>query len=268
MATYRVIKSQDYITMANYHLRDKRLTLAAKGLLSVLLADEGDCDYNVSDLAERGPEGRDAIRSALGKLEDAGYIRRRQGHDGQGRFASNEYLIYEAPLPENPSTVKPSADKPLTENPPTVASEPELELNQGLSNAPREDNPRKKGKEEGIKKPPQAPLDSSKSWPKWKPERFAAFWDFYRTHCRGESRQAAVRAWDKLKPDDALIEKIGRALQRQLRSDEWQRGIAIPYASTYLNQRRWEDEIGPRNRTAPAEDMPSGLVFWTEDMEL
>ncbi|WP_251447113.1 helix-turn-helix domain-containing protein [Vermiculatibacterium agrestimuris] len=80
-----------------------------------------------------------------------------------------------------------------------------------------------------------------KSVPRWKPERFSAFWDFYSHNVRGESRQAAVKAWDKLRPDDALIGVMGQALLRQLATDEWKRGVGLPYASTWLNNRRWED---------------------------
>ena len=52
-----------------------------------------------------------------------------------------------------------------------------------------------------------------------------------------------MKAWDKLKPSDELIAQMGRALRRQKAWDEWQRGIGIPHLSTYLNQRRWEDEL-------------------------
>ncbi len=83
----------------------------------------------------------------------------------------------------------------------------------------------------------------------WKPERFEAFWTFYRTRCRGENRQGAIRAWDKLRPSEELIETMAQALVRQLESDEWRRGIGIPYASTWLGGRRWED-VAP---SAPAE---------------
>ena len=93
--------------------------------------------------------------------------------------------------------------------------------------------------------PPASPPGKAGPGPKWKPERFRAFWDFYRQNCRGESKQAAIRAWDRLRPDDGLLETIGKALRRQLRTEEWRRGIGIPYASTYLNQRRWEDAAGP-----------------------
>ena len=45
---------------------------------------------------------------------------------------------------------------------------------------------------------------------------------------------------------------MGRALRRQKAWDEWQRGIGIPHLSTYLNQRRWEDEL-EEPAAAPAE---------------
>lgn len=80
----------------------------------------------------------------------------------------------------------------------------------------------------------------AKTMPKWKPERFQKFWEFYP---RGENRQRAVKAWDKLKPDDTTIDAMARALVRQKASSDWQRGIGIPHASAWLNGRRWEDEI-------------------------
>lgn len=67
----------------------------------------------------------------------------------------------------------------------------------------------------------------------------------------------AVRAWDRLKPDDALIDTIGRALQTLKASEAWREGYGIPYASTFLNQRRWEDagaKRPPAQRDAPACD--------------
>ena len=66
---------------------------------------------------------------------------------------------------------------------------------------------------------------------------------------RGENRQRAVKAWDKLKPDDALIDTMARAL--------------VPHASTWLNGRRWEDEIG---REAP--DAPPEKNTWDKDREV
>ena len=77
-----------------------------------------------------------------------------------------------------------------------------------------------------------------KAAPDWKPERFARFWDYYP---RGESKQAAIRAWDRLQPEDELIDTMAQALRRQMESESWRAGVGIPYASTWLNNQRWTD---------------------------
>ena len=67
--------------------------------------------------------------------------------------------------------------------------------------------------------------------------------------------QDAFPIWDKLRPDDGLLVEMARGLQRALRSEAWQQGIGIPYASTWLNNRRWKDE----NKPLPAESSgPAG----------
>lgn len=124
MAVFRVERTKDYTVMSNHHLKDKRLSLKAKGLLSQMLSLPEDWDYTLSGLASINLESKDAIRSAVQELENAGYIRRRQTVDERGKFSSNEYIIYEQPQPlldnplsENPTTENPSPEKPLTENP-------------------------------------------------------------------------------------------------------------------------------------------------------
>lgn len=110
--------------------------------------------------------------------------------------------------------------------------------------------------------PPKAPRGASRREPKkapdHKPERFKKFWDFYP---RGESKQAAIRAWDKLKPSDDLINRMAAALKWQMKSEDWQNGIGIPYASTWLNGRRWEDEVKQQS-AEPMPDARGGLEAW------
>ena len=81
----------------------------------------------------------------------------------------------------------------------------------------------------------------NKSVPEWKPERFEKFWEYYRTHGRDNDRAGAVREWDRLKPEDDLIDTMARALAAQAASDEWRRGIGIPYACRWLRNERWRD---------------------------
>lgn len=90
--------------------------------------------------------------------------------------------------------------------------------------------------------PPKAPQGAKENLlkPKWKPDRFQGFWNLYP---RGEAKQAAMRAWDKLRPDEQLLHTMGVALIYQMSSPQWQMGFAVPYASTWLSQGRWEDKL-------------------------
>lgn len=103
----------------------------------------------------------------------------------------------------------------------------------------------------------RAPKDA----PDWKPERFAGFWEYYP---RGENKQGAIRAWDRLKPSDELIDVMAKALRRQMESDTWRSGVGIPYASTWLNNRRWEDD----NKHISRAHSQSTGASWAPDPEV
>ena len=120
MAVFRVERNKGYTVMSNHHLRNKELTLKAKGLLSQMLSLPEDWDYTLAGLSHINRESIDAIRTAVWELEKAGYITRRQGRDEKGKMTAIEYTIYEQPQPpllDNPTLENPTTDKPTTENP-------------------------------------------------------------------------------------------------------------------------------------------------------
>ena len=122
MAVIRVEKNKNYTVMSNVHLRDKALSLKAKGLLSLILSLPDDWQYNVKGLAAISKEGRSGITSGLQELEAAGYLERRQLRGEHGKLAQVEYVVFEAPRPplaENPATAKPAMADPATGNPVT-----------------------------------------------------------------------------------------------------------------------------------------------------
>ena len=131
MAVFRVERNTGYTVMSNHHLRNKELTLKAKGLLSHMLSLPEDWDYTLKGLSFINREQIDAIREAVRELERAGYIVRSRERDGKGRLRGADYVIYEQPqlppapdLPtlenptlENPTQENPTLEKPTQENP-------------------------------------------------------------------------------------------------------------------------------------------------------
>mgnify|MGYP000562037435 FL=1 len=100
MAIFRVAKTRDYTVMSNYHLRDKNLTLKAKGLLSLILSLPEDWNYTTRGLAAICKEGVGSIGAALRELESAGYLSRHRLRDKSGRISDTEYVVYESPRKE------------------------------------------------------------------------------------------------------------------------------------------------------------------------
>ena len=124
MAVFRVEKNSGYTVMSNHHLRNKELSLKAKGLLSQMLSLPDDWDYTLKGLAFINREQIDAIREAVKELETAGYIVRSRERDEKGRLRGTDYVIYETPQPasdlptlENPTLDNPTQDNPTLEKP-------------------------------------------------------------------------------------------------------------------------------------------------------
>ena len=122
MAVFRVERKSGYTVMSNHHLRNKELTLKAKGLLSQMLSLPENWDYTLAGLSHINREKLDAIREAVKELEKAGYIVRSRARDGKGRLRGADYVIYEQPQLREPQAATggeqpPVLDYPTLENP-------------------------------------------------------------------------------------------------------------------------------------------------------
>ena len=115
MAVFRVEKNSGYTVMSNHHLRNRALSLKAKGLLSQMLSLPEDWDYTLQGLARINRESIDAIRQAIRELEQAGYIQRSRERDEKGRLRGADYVIFELPQPI-PASVSPPLENPTLEN--------------------------------------------------------------------------------------------------------------------------------------------------------
>lgn len=139
MAVFRVEKTKDFTVMCNHHLRNVKLSLKAKGLLSLMLSLPEDWDYTTKGLACICRDGVDSIASALKELEKHGYLTRQRVRFDNGRLGDIEYTIHEKPVSQetaevppkrenpgqaNPRQAKPGQEKPGQGNPPQLNTDP------------------------------------------------------------------------------------------------------------------------------------------------
>lgn len=128
MAVFRVEKTKDYTIMANYHLRDRELSLKAKGLHSLMLSLPPEWDYSLAGLAVICKDGIGSVRSGIAELEERGYLTRQRIRETNGQLGDIEYTILEAPRllvnkpveNSDPECGEPISGKPICENPTLV----------------------------------------------------------------------------------------------------------------------------------------------------
>ena len=115
MSVIRVEKTSNYTVMANYHFKEKGLSLKAKGIMSLMLSLPEDWDYTVAGLATLSKGGIESVHPALRELEQFYYLTMEQTKDKAGKFSSTSYVLHEKPFTENPITGNPITDKPISE---------------------------------------------------------------------------------------------------------------------------------------------------------
>ena len=117
MAVFRIEKTRDYTVMANHHLRNTKLSLKAKGLLSLMLSLPEDWDYTTKGLAKICKDGVDSICSTVNELEEHGYVIRERIRNAKGQLTDIQYTILEQPKPPQPGQGKPKQENPVLDSP-------------------------------------------------------------------------------------------------------------------------------------------------------
>ena len=117
MAVFRVEKTKDFTVMCNHHLRNVKLSLKAKGLLSLMLSLPEDWDYTTKGLACICKDGVDSIGSTLKELEQHGYLTRQRIRFENGRLGDIEYTIHEKPARQETEEDPPKRENPEQVNP-------------------------------------------------------------------------------------------------------------------------------------------------------
>lgn len=223
---------------------DDRIPPNAKllyGEVSALIGAAGFCYASNQYFARIYGMSVDTISRLFKQLEDNGYIKREIEKDRSGQVVRRKvYLSASVPQIQPPGFF---TDTPLQNNREGICKK-DGETNTSNTNnippnPPEGDGSSGKKAKRGVRTKAQAEI---------LPERFERFWDFYRSSVPPDrnagSRQKAIRAWDKLAPSDELVTGMATSLAKQVKSAAWLSGIGVPHASTWLNNRGWEDDWG------------------------
>ena len=103
MAKFKVNKTKDYTIMSNYHLKEKNMSLKAKGLLSVMLSLPDNWDYSIAGLVAISQENETSIKSALSELKQFGYLEVIKLMPNESETGRIDYIynVYEKPKQES-----------------------------------------------------------------------------------------------------------------------------------------------------------------------
>ena len=117
MPVIRIDKTRDYTVMSNHHFRNRKLSLKAKGVMSLMLSLPDDWDYTVAGLATLSKDGLDSVRSALKELEREGYLKMERERDAKGKLGRASYVLSEIPVVEKPILKNPRLENPILGKP-------------------------------------------------------------------------------------------------------------------------------------------------------
>ena len=230
MPIFRATHDKNYTVIFNETLEDDSLTFQARGMLCYLLAKPDHWRASTMELAKAGGCGRDRIHTIMKELEGAGYVKKHKAvkAEDNGKFIGTTYDVFERPKtgPQaNTATGKPVAGK-------AVAGKAGSGGSALVSNQSKE-----------VISVVSNHID-----------RFEDFWQMWP---RKKSKEDARKAWKKIKDQPATLLLIQQHLTALRDAGEWRDKQFIPYPATYLNGKRWEDEVDnqpsrakPQNQSA------------------
>ena len=111
MSVMRVKKDKNYSVISNCLLRDKDISLKAKGLLCVMLSLPDKWEFSIAGLAAISHEGETSIRSTLKELEQNRYLERGKVKDEKNKVIGWDYSVYEKKFDEKDRVYKDEANR-------------------------------------------------------------------------------------------------------------------------------------------------------------
>lgn len=257
MSVIRIHKSKNFTVMSNIHLRDKNLSLKAKGLLSLMLSLPDDWNYSVAGLCAICKENETAVKSALNELRDCRYVIVKKQYptkENNGRI-KYEYGVYEEPQPEEKQNIEKQEVENLgveyqhIENPLQLNTD-KSSINKSKKDKQNTDNNSLSPERASESEPPKPKRQSRK---KEANELFENLWKLYPK----KLGKGQVSDTQKLKLLDIGYDELSRAIQRYCAYSKdkdkqyWQNGSTF-FNSGYIDflDENYEDSSSPKAESA------------------
>ena len=143
-------KTSKYTTISNVFLRDKNLSLKAKGFLTVIMALPDDWDFSIKGICSILKEGKSAIYGIVQELKENRYCKTTPSRDEKGLILGLDYMFYEEPYEEEPQQDNPHTENRDMDNMPQLNTKDDKEKNR-TKDLPKEEGidksiPKKKAK--------------------------------------------------------------------------------------------------------------------------
>ena len=188
--------------------------------------DQSECWPSYQHIADQCEMSRRSVMVHIDTLCRAGVIKKEIRHGGPKGNSSNIYILRLA----GGENAAPASESPAPHGESAA-------LGGSESAAPRTSHP-----SEPVNEPKPLCTDSPM-------EGFGVFWTLYPNK---KGKQDAAAAWKKLNPDVELRQTLMTALANHSASRDWTKddGQYVPMASTWLNKKRYQDELKPAAKAA------------------
>lgn len=259
---YRVIKNRDFTQISNAMLHDAKMSWKARGLLCTMLSLPDTWDFHRAHLVTLASDGKDSLASGIQELRSLGYITIGNERDERGRIKRWIMEVYETPVSIAAQDVCPEPENPPLENQNVV--NPPLSNNKTNNNTKTKSNIKKLNKKDLelgngdgaiTTEPPLQKSTALKITDAQIENIFIHLWTIYPLK---KAKQKALAALTRsLKGKDSeeaheLSKEIWRGLKAHVDEHDAKTQVAaqggdvwvpeLPHLSTWINQRRWEDD--------------------------
>jgi len=138
MERVKIEKNRDYTILSNIGLRDKNLSLKAKGFYAVIFSLSDDWDFSINGICTILKESKTAVYSVIKELQQYGYCKIERCKDEKGKFIGVDYSFIESPHSDYPQTGFPQMDNPQMEDVPQLNTDSKEEKTKLTSSAEAE----------------------------------------------------------------------------------------------------------------------------------